>query len=215
MLEQGRPMGQELVQAPIQVVLLRQPEILLQQIGHRAAPIPVPVQSPLAARFDQPIRHQRLQHVPPVGPFPRHRQALPRKPLQLQLPPQPIRHPARTPLPRPPQRKLLQPHLRPAGTRVLRDGARGRIQRQLLRPLRHRIKDFDRLGPRRPLAVVDLPQIQQRSLDPRAPRRAHLLRDAPVTMILAVLEPVMALEKRMTHRNARHPTTSLEACGRG
>jgi hypothetical protein len=33
-------------------------------------------------------------------------------------------------------------------------------------------------------------------------------------MILAVLEPVMALEKRVAHRDPRHPITSLGGCGR-
>ena len=51
-LEERLPVLQQLVQTPIQIVLLGQAEILPQQIGHGTVLKPLPVQTPLAARVD-------------------------------------------------------------------------------------------------------------------------------------------------------------------
>ena len=50
--EKRIPMLQQLIQTPIQIVLLRQTEILPQQVGHRAVLKPLPMQTPFAARVD-------------------------------------------------------------------------------------------------------------------------------------------------------------------
>ena len=69
MREQRLFVWQQLVQAPVERILLRQRKISAEQIGHRALLEPLPVQAPLAARIDQPITHQRLQDVPPARTF--------------------------------------------------------------------------------------------------------------------------------------------------
>ena len=50
--EQIRSVHQQLVLALIQIVLVRQSEVLTQQIAHRTSLIPLPVQSPLTAGVD-------------------------------------------------------------------------------------------------------------------------------------------------------------------
>ena len=111
MTEERQPMFQHLVQAPIQRILFRQAEILLQQIGHRAVVKPLPMQPPFAARINQPIDRQRLQHMTPARALSPIRQPVAPKLIHLQLIPQVATHPAGTPLPRTPQLKLIQPHL--------------------------------------------------------------------------------------------------------
>ena len=156
------------------------------------------MQPPLAARIDQPIDRQRLQHMPPAGALPRIRQAFAPKLIQLQLIPQSATDPARAPLPRTPQLKLAQAHLHAVILGVGRHVSIRRIKRQLVGLPAHRVKHIGDFRPSRLLAVVDLAQIKQMPLHP-TPRRAHLLGDAPITMILAVLEPMMTLQKWLGH----------------
>ena len=58
--------GQQLVQAAVECILLRQRKISAEQITHRASLEPLPVQAPFAAGIDQPIAHQRLQDMLPA-----------------------------------------------------------------------------------------------------------------------------------------------------
>src|ERR1035437_2204492 len=111
MLEERVSVLDHFVQAPIQVVLLRQVKTLSQQIGHRAVLKPLPVQSPLAARVDQTINRQGLQHVTPASPLARVRQTLLPERFQLQLIPQLAPYPAGAPLPGTAQLKLFEPYL--------------------------------------------------------------------------------------------------------
>jgi hypothetical protein len=80
-LEQGLPpllqeaeqiglVRQQLVEAAIQIVLLHQVEVLAQQIAHRTAFIPLPMQPPLTARIDQSVGDQRLRHIQPMCSLP-------------------------------------------------------------------------------------------------------------------------------------------------
>ena len=89
-----------------------------------------------------------------------------------------------------------------------------RIQRQFPGLLSGRIKHFDLLGPTRLLAVIDLTQVQQVPLHPTSPR-AHLFSDAPITVIFAVLESVMTLEKRFGHINGSDFTPAQVQLGSG
>jgi hypothetical protein len=106
-LEQFVLVLEQPVQAAVQRVLLHQPEIRIQQIGHRAGVKPLPVQPPLRSRIDQPVRHQRLQYLQPWRALPRRRQPLAPECIELQLPPQLQAQPARAPLPRPAQLQLV------------------------------------------------------------------------------------------------------------
>ena len=84
-------MGQQLVQAAIQLVDLDQGEILSQQITDGAVFKPLAMQAPLAARIQQPVEEQRLEHIQPTGPLAAGRQTLRPKCVQLQLIPKPSR----------------------------------------------------------------------------------------------------------------------------
>ena len=207
-------MLQHLVQAAIQVVLLRQAEILVQQIGQRAVLKPLPMQPPFAPRINQPINRQRLQHMTPASSLPRIRQPLTPKLIHLQLIPHPAAHPARPPLPRTPQLKLIQSNLYAVIGRMHRHVSLRRIQGQFARLLAHHVKHLGDLGPSRLLAVVDLAQIEQMPLHPSL-AGAHLLGDAPIAMILAVLKPVMAMQIRLGHDNGEHLTAIGQSDGRG
>ena len=66
MREQRPFVGQQLVQAAVECILLRQRKISAEQITHRASLEPLPVQAPFAAGIDQPIAHQRLQDMLPA-----------------------------------------------------------------------------------------------------------------------------------------------------
>jgi hypothetical protein len=111
MTEQRRLVRQQLVQAAVERVLADQRIVRTEQIPHGARLEPLPVQPPLAARIEQPIAHQRLQHVPPAGAFARVRQARRPELIQAKLFIQLAGQPARPPLPRPMQLHRLQPHL--------------------------------------------------------------------------------------------------------
>ena len=115
---------QQPVVTAIQLVDLGQPGILAQQIGQRAALKPLAVQPPFAARRQQAIGDQHEQHLIPARPLAAHAQPLRPELIELQLPPQHQRQPARTPLPRPAQLQLRQLDADDRGVRqqLLRSG---------------------------------------------------------------------------------------------
>jgi hypothetical protein len=113
MIEQRRLVLQQLVEAAVEAILLRQRIIGAQQIRHRALLEPHPMQAPLAAGIDQPVADQRLQDVPPPRPLTRVRQTRRPEPIEFQLLIELTRQPARAPLPRPVQLHRLEPHLQP------------------------------------------------------------------------------------------------------
>src|SRR5271170_2195262 len=88
----------------IELVAFRQPSILAQEIGKRAAIEPLAVQPPFAARSQQLIGRQHEQHPVPARPFAAHTQPVRPEPVETQLAPQFERQPAGTQLPRPPSR---------------------------------------------------------------------------------------------------------------
>ena len=99
MVEQRRFVGQQPVQAAIQGIGLRQGFVFAEQVGHGAAFIPLPVQPPFAARIDQTIHPQGLQHMQPVGAFARAAQPGSPECVEFQIVPQPQAKPAGAPLP--------------------------------------------------------------------------------------------------------------------
>ena len=98
---------QHLVQAPIQRVAGDDPHRAVQQVPQGAVLVPVPVQTPLAARFEQLVAHLRLEHVQPARALPARRQPRSPEPIQLQSIPKRQRQPAPTPLPWPVHAELL------------------------------------------------------------------------------------------------------------
>jgi len=84
-IEQRPLMGKKKIQAPIQPMDLGQCVTGSQQVGHRAVPVPFPVQPPLTARIDQPIGCQRLEDQIPTRALAAQRQSLRPEPVQFQL----------------------------------------------------------------------------------------------------------------------------------
>ena len=176
----------QLVQTAVQGVAGDRRHRAARQVAHRAVTVPMPVQPPFAARIDQLVTHQRLQHVQPARALTARRQPGTPEPIQFQPVPQRQRQPARAPLPRPvrTQRMDLDPHHLAGQLRRLPVLGEQRHRPGPGIPLRH----LDRAAPRRALPVVDLPEVQHLTLNHPAVAVANVLHHAPVTVFLAVLE---------------------------
>ena len=184
--EQRALVRQQLVQAAIQHIVGDDPHRTAQQVPHRAVLVPVPVQAPLAARINQLVAHLRLQDVQPARALPAHRQPRTPEPIQLQAIPKRQCQPASPPLARALQTEIL-------------DVDANRLAFQLrcfpiVGKQRHRhgpripLQHLDRPAPGRPLAVVDLAEIEHLPLHHTPVAVAAVLDHAPVTVLLAVLE---------------------------
>jgi hypothetical protein len=118
MMEQRAFVGQQLVEATIQRILLHQRVVCAQQIGHRALLKPQSVQAPFATGIEQAVNHQCLQDVSPTGAFSTIRQAYLPEVIKPELLVQPAGKPAGAPWPRPMQLHGVQPHLDAIGLGV-------------------------------------------------------------------------------------------------
>ena len=147
---------QHLVQATIQRVASDDPHRAVQQVPQGAVLVPVPVQTPLAARFEQLVGHLRLEHVQPARALPARRQPWSPEPIQLQSIPKRQRQPAPTPLPWPVHAELLDvdPNRLASQFRGFAIIGEKRHRRRSTIPLQH----LDGPAPRSPLAVVDSPR---------------------------------------------------------
>jgi hypothetical protein len=67
-------------------------------------------------------------------------------------------------------------------------------------PLALFIEDFDRSAPAFALTVVDLSKVQHMPLYNPATPAAPILHNAPVTMLFAIFDPRVALQKHYGHR---------------
>ena len=139
---------QQPVVAAIQLVALRQPRILTQKIGKRAALEPFPVQPPLASRRQQPVGHQHEQHLIPPCALAARPQTFGPEPVKPKLPPQHQSQPARPPLTRPTQPHLRQPHPDNRGVRHKLFTAILGKQRERAGSGRSSLYDLDRPTPR-------------------------------------------------------------------
>src|ERR1700747_2914445 len=108
--------------------------------------------------------------------------------------------PTGSPLPRPMQFHLFEPylHAKPSGE-VWQLPISGK-QCQGQGPLAFLIEDFDPSAPAFALTVVDLSKVQHMPLDNTATPAAPILHNAPVTMLFAVFDPWVALQKHYGHR---------------
>src|ERR1700758_9035 len=138
---------QHLVQTPVQVVLAGHGEILAQQVADGVLRVPLPMQPPLAAWVDQPVGHQRLQHVQPARSLSRGRQSWRPEVIQPQLIPQMAGQPAGAPLPRPVQSRSAEPDMHHIAIQNWRRAVLGE-QRDLPRVLASLVERFDRSAPR-------------------------------------------------------------------
>ena len=177
--------GQQLVETAIQGIALGNPLVFAEQIPKGTVAIPMPVPAPRAARIDQAIGHQGLEHVQPASTLPTRRQPGRPESIPIKLSPALQGQPAGAPLPRAMQRQLAQADLHDFAIE-LRSRAVVGEDRHLPR-LAVVGEDLDRPRPGRLLAVVDLPQIKHLALHYPLVRRAPALHHAPVAMELAVL----------------------------
>ena len=92
------------------------------------------------------------------------------------------------------QRELAEPHLDADVCGMRGKRPVGGEQGQPCLPLAVPLEGLDAVQPRRLLAVVDLPEIQDVPIDHAPARTAALLRNAPIAVFLAVLDPAMALQ---------------------
>src|SRR3979411_1588594 len=99
MREQRLFVCQQQIVAGIKLVFFRQAEVGTEEIGHRAVAEPFAMQSPLAARRDQPVGREHLQDLIPPRSFPARRKAIGPEPIKLKFLPQLSRQPAGAPLP--------------------------------------------------------------------------------------------------------------------
>ena len=86
------------------------------------------------------------------------------------------------------QSHRIEPHLHPKTLGMIRHRPLGRKQRKLPMPSARFVKNFDRPAPCRVLAIVDLAQIQDRTLHHTTAPTALAFDEAPVTVLLAVLQ---------------------------
>src|SRR5271166_5392920 len=101
--------------------------------------------------------------------------------------------PTGSPLPRPMQLHLFEPHLyaKPSGE-VGQRPIRGK-QRQRHGPFAHLIENFDRAAPAFALSVVDLSKVKDLPLDKLTTPATAILDDVPITMLFAVFDSRVAL----------------------
>ena len=192
-------MLRQLVQATIEIVRQHERKILAQHVAHRALLEPLPMQPPLAARRDQLIACQRLQDVQPTRALARGRQGLGPKLVQPKLIPKNHGQPARAPLARAAQPHLAQPDRNHVAIENRRHAVLGE-KRDLGRSPAF-VESLDRAAPGRPLAVVDLAEIEHLPLNHASALDAPVLDHRPGPMILAVLVANLVAQKHA--RNSR------------
>jgi hypothetical protein len=148
----------------------------------------------LAGGIEQTIDHQQAQHLLPAHRLAALRQTLLPELIEFQLLPQLACQPAASKQARPPQLEAAEAHRHG----VQRVGG----NRTILREQAHRgvtlvglVEYLQRPSPRSLLLIVDLAQIQNRTLRRLAAGQTTVLDDAEVTMVLAVLTPIGAAQK--------------------
>jgi hypothetical protein len=163
---------------------------------------------PFAARRDEPISRQHLQHVVPARPFAASGKAFGPEAIELQLAPQDAGEPAGAPLARP-----AEPHLRePQADHVFALGGLATIfrkQGERARTPGAFVEHFDAFSPRFGLGGVDLAEVKHVALDHPSAGEAFVLDDAPVEMRLPVLPPLGLSQE---HRDKTF-ATSRRPCG--
>src|ERR1700761_1489471 len=130
----------------------------------------------------------------PAGALARSDQPGLPKPVEFELTVEMTDQPARPPLPRPMQRHPIEPDLNALAHGMRRHLAIGGKQGQLRRPLGRLVERLDGPAPQRPLAIVDLPQVEHLPLHHLAAGTAPALDNVPIEMILAVFVPSVPLQ---------------------
>ena len=199
----------QLVEAAIERVVGDRP-VAAKEIAQRAVLVPVAVKTPLAARVDQPVAGEDLQDVEPPRALPARRQALTPETVQVQPVPQDQGQPARPPLARIVQRHLRDVDLDHLAGQFRRLAILGK-QRHLPRP-RLALHHINRAAPRRTLAVVDLAQIEDLTLNHPAATDPDVLHHTPIAVLLAVLEASFAAHEH--DQSVRCFASTIKGVGR-
>ena len=207
--EERLPVRGQLVEAAVQRVRGDRP-VAADQVAQGAVLEPVAVEAPLAPGIDQPVAGQNLQHVQPARALPARGQARLPEPVQLQPVPQGQGQPARPPLARVVQRHSRDVDLHHLAVQRRRLPILGK-QRHLPQ-FRPAFQHLDRAAPRRALAVVDLAEIQDLSLHDPAAAHAAVFDHAPVAVLLAVLESLLAAHEH--ERRLRRRRFQIKGVGR-
>ena len=199
--ERGLVREQALV-ARVELVDFGQAEIGPEEIGQSAALEPLAVQPPFAARRQQPVNGERLQHQIPPRPLAAGRQTLGEKRVEPELLIKLAGQPAGAPLARPPQLQLRQPnphHLRSTtrggGADLLRVPRRLGQQGHGFRTRLPIFENFDRLLPGVLLAPADFAEIKHVPLHHAPARHPLVFDDAPVLVLFAVFLPKIAAQE--------------------
>lgn len=179
-----------MIQAAVEGVAVGDGKVLAEQIPHGAVVKPVAVQTPFAAGVDQTVGDQGLEHIQPAGALAARRQARLPEGVQLQQVPQPTGQPTGAPLPRTAQLQSTQLDLDHRAGKLGRPAVL-RKQGHLGRGAPVFVEDLDGAAPRRPLGVVDLPEIQDMALNHPPVGHPAVFHDAPVTVFFAVLLAVL------------------------
>ena len=97
MREKSLFVSQQQIVAGVEFMSFREAEVGAEEIGHGAVAEPLAMQAPLAARRDEPVGRQHLQHVIPARALATLRQTLGPEAIEPQLAPQNACEPTRPP----------------------------------------------------------------------------------------------------------------------
>ena len=173
----------QLVQATVERVLLREGEVLAQEVGHCRALEPKPVQAPLAAGIDQAVGHQGFQDIEPRSALARGKQTVAPEIVQGQLVPQFERQPAGAPLARARQHEAVHVDLdrRRPRRRLAVLGKERKLDQAVAAG-----EGVDGAAPDGALALADLAQVEQGFLDGAPAADAAVFHHAPVAVEFAI-----------------------------
>jgi hypothetical protein len=152
------------------------------------------VEVPLAPRGEEAVGDQDQQDMIPGGPLAAGREPIAPELVELQRRPELTDDPAGAPLPRAFEAERAQAHLHADVRRMGRNRPVGREQGEAELAVAALLDGLDAAQPAGLLAVVDLPEVQEVSIDYPAVGAPVLLSDAPVPMLLAVFDAGMALQ---------------------
>jgi len=98
------------------------------------------------------------------------------------------------------QLHLFEPHLHPEPSGEVGSLPIGRKQCQSHGPFAILIENFDRSTPAFALGVIDLAKVKDLPLHKLSTPATTILDDVPITMLFAVFDPRVALQKHYGHR---------------
>jgi hypothetical protein len=185
--EERLAMFRQAIVATVEGVDGGEPEVVVEQVGHGTAVEPRGVEFPLAAGTKQAINDKGFEHFEPGRAFLGGGQKGLPEGIQIQTVPEFQRKPATSPLSWTGQFDAIEAELE---RRMFESGIGCTILREetnLLGVIAF-IDGLDGAGPGGAVSIVDLAKIKQGLLDGSAACHPAVLDDAPVTVLLAVLE---------------------------